>query len=302
MSRCGVLGGTVPFPTSLFFSHPNRNYVFQRRYVRFDGKNLMYFSSEKVRRGGMRAGCLHTRELPYPLCLPSSFCKEPALLYHGQGGAAVARGALNTASRWGSKGPSAKREQARGVPLAREPWGRLQTGNFWVPATDPSLPESSAPAGVSQALLRGSTQPSTWGTWGGRAARSFSRCGRWHCGLGACNPCLSHVLLSFFGVLLGVQVAAMPGGTGTAAPVPRHRGWPHISRTQAETGPMHGPGAATIAGACRHPCHIPLPYGYGSSVPGKAGAGVAGFGGAPPEGQRGVTLPGACSRSPTPRG
>lgn len=30
----------------LFF----RNYVFQKRYVKFDGKNLMYFGSEKVRR------------------------------------------------------------------------------------------------------------------------------------------------------------------------------------------------------------------------------------------------------------
>lgn len=29
----------------------NRNYVFQRRYVRFDGKNLMYFNSEKVSAG-----------------------------------------------------------------------------------------------------------------------------------------------------------------------------------------------------------------------------------------------------------
>lgn len=37
---------------------------------------------------------------------------------------------------------------------------------------------------------------------------------------------------------------------------------------------MHGPGAATIAGACRHPCH---PYGYVTSMPGKAGAGVAGL-------------------------
>lgn len=25
-----------------------RNYVFQKRYVKFDGKNLMYFGSEKV--------------------------------------------------------------------------------------------------------------------------------------------------------------------------------------------------------------------------------------------------------------
>ena len=54
--RCGVLGGIVPFPTAPFFCHPNRNYVFQRRYVRFDGKNLMYFSSEKVRRGSCRQG------------------------------------------------------------------------------------------------------------------------------------------------------------------------------------------------------------------------------------------------------
>lgn len=48
--------GDRPLPNSKFFCHPNRNYVFQRRYVRFDGKNLMYFSSEKVRRGRMRAG------------------------------------------------------------------------------------------------------------------------------------------------------------------------------------------------------------------------------------------------------
>lgn len=25
-----------------------RNYVFQKRYVKFDGKNLMYYGSEKV--------------------------------------------------------------------------------------------------------------------------------------------------------------------------------------------------------------------------------------------------------------
>ena len=30
----------------LFF----RNYVFQKRYVKFDGKNLMYFGSEKVQK------------------------------------------------------------------------------------------------------------------------------------------------------------------------------------------------------------------------------------------------------------
>lgn len=36
-------------PNSMFLCLANRNYVFQRRYVRFDGKNLMYFSSEKVR-------------------------------------------------------------------------------------------------------------------------------------------------------------------------------------------------------------------------------------------------------------
>lgn len=93
--------GDRPLPNSKFFCHPNRNYVFQRRYVRFDGKNLMYFSSEKVRRGRMRAGwggsivplkqgALTPHELPYPLCLPLSFCKEPALLYHRQGGAAMA--------------------------------------------------------------------------------------------------------------------------------------------------------------------------------------------------------------------
>uniref|UniRef100_A0A8C9EHB2 ArfGAP with RhoGAP domain, ankyrin repeat and PH domain 3 n=1 Tax=Pavo cristatus TaxID=9049 RepID=A0A8C9EHB2_PAVCR len=34
-------------PNSPFFCLVNRNYVFQRRYIRFDGKNLMYFSSEK---------------------------------------------------------------------------------------------------------------------------------------------------------------------------------------------------------------------------------------------------------------
>lgn len=33
--------------SSLFLSF--RNYVFQKRYVKFDGKNLMYFGSEKVR-------------------------------------------------------------------------------------------------------------------------------------------------------------------------------------------------------------------------------------------------------------
>lgn len=56
LSRCGVFRGTIPFPTASFLCHPNRNYVFQRRYIRFDGKNLMYFSSDKVRRG--RAGRL----------------------------------------------------------------------------------------------------------------------------------------------------------------------------------------------------------------------------------------------------
>lgn len=56
MRGCGVFRGTIPFPTALFLCHPNRNYVFQRRYVRFDGKNLMYFSSDKVRRA--RAGRL----------------------------------------------------------------------------------------------------------------------------------------------------------------------------------------------------------------------------------------------------
>lgn len=57
------------------------------------------------------------------------------------------------------------------------------------------------------------------------------------------------------------MAATPPGVTGTAAPVPRHSqpGWPHVSGTHAETGTMHGPGAATIAGAGRHPCHIPLP-------------------------------------------
>lgn len=29
---------------------PCRNYVFQKRFVKFDGKNLMYFGSEKVRK------------------------------------------------------------------------------------------------------------------------------------------------------------------------------------------------------------------------------------------------------------
>lgn len=81
MSRYGVHGGIIPLPTALFFCHPNRNYVFQRRYVRFDGKNLMYFSSEKVQRDRMRAvwggctvrlkqGALTPHELSYALCLP----------------------------------------------------------------------------------------------------------------------------------------------------------------------------------------------------------------------------------------
>lgn len=54
---CAVVGhlGDHLSPNSLFFCLTNRNYVFQRRYVRFDGKNLMYFSSEKVRVGGMWA-------------------------------------------------------------------------------------------------------------------------------------------------------------------------------------------------------------------------------------------------------
>lgn len=51
---CGAPGGHLS-PNSPFFCLTNRNYVFQRRYVRFDGKNLMYFSSEKVRVGGMWA-------------------------------------------------------------------------------------------------------------------------------------------------------------------------------------------------------------------------------------------------------
>lgn len=61
-SLCSISGvhvgpsGDHPSPNSPFFCHPKRNYVFQRRYVRFDGKNLMYFSSEKVRGGRMRAG------------------------------------------------------------------------------------------------------------------------------------------------------------------------------------------------------------------------------------------------------
>lgn len=44
----------------LYVSRPDvflsfRNYVFQKRYVKFDGKNLMYFGSEKV-------GLVHVRE------------------------------------------------------------------------------------------------------------------------------------------------------------------------------------------------------------------------------------------------
>lgn len=69
-------------PSQQFFCRPNRNYVFQRRYVRFDGKNLMYFSSEKVPRGRVGQGCTSTPpgELPHPLCLPLAFWKEPAVL------------------------------------------------------------------------------------------------------------------------------------------------------------------------------------------------------------------------------
>lgn len=45
---CG--SDSCPLDDKVFFLSIFRNYVFQKRYVKFDGKNLMYFGSEKVRR------------------------------------------------------------------------------------------------------------------------------------------------------------------------------------------------------------------------------------------------------------
>lgn len=39
---------SVSSSDGLFLVFFFRNYVFQKRYVKFDGKNLMYFGSEKV--------------------------------------------------------------------------------------------------------------------------------------------------------------------------------------------------------------------------------------------------------------
>lgn len=41
---------SCPLDVKVFFLSLFRNYVFQKRYVKFDGRNLMYFGSEKVRR------------------------------------------------------------------------------------------------------------------------------------------------------------------------------------------------------------------------------------------------------------
>lgn len=54
-SVCGVsqqmlsVSHSCHLETDVFLFLIFSNYVFQKRYVKFDGKNLMYFGSEKVR-------------------------------------------------------------------------------------------------------------------------------------------------------------------------------------------------------------------------------------------------------------
>lgn len=50
LSRCFLFQTVAIWKLMSFSFLILSNYVFQKRYVKFDGKNLMYFGSEKVRR------------------------------------------------------------------------------------------------------------------------------------------------------------------------------------------------------------------------------------------------------------
>lgn len=211
--------GDHPSPNSPFFCHPKRNYVFQRRYVRFDGKNLMYFSSEKVRGGRMRAGGGCT-------VLP----KQERL-----------RAGSFSLGKAQNKPEKARSEHLKDFCAVRvtQNWHRL-------PREAVKSPPLESPVHTLDVVL-------------GNLPEQGLEQGDPEVPASLCDPVAQRQLPQpLVHLLQGVGTAPASPGQSCRVPTPRGPAWPCVCGTKGR-GPMRGPRAAAIAGGLQPARSCPLP-------------------------------------------